>query len=270
MNDKSNQPLTSSPSGSGGLGFTWNADLYSTKHNFVFKYGEDLISWLQPKEGERILDVGCGTGELTNELSKSGATIIGIDASEQMIKKAKEQFADIQFFVKDATNFSFDEPFDAVFSNATLHWINDQLKALQCVYNSLKRGGRFVFEMGGKHNIQSIHNAVKKAMEQAGLKDKIPTVSNYFPSVAEQTNLLEQVGFIISDVAYFNRPTVLQGEDGMKNWIVQFCTFFFTQISPEEKENIINRAVDILQPMAYKNGIWYADYVRLRVKAIKE
>lgn len=248
----------------------WNADLYSTKHNFVFKYGEDLINWLQPKEDERILDVGCGTGELTNELSKSGATIVGIDASEQMIRKAKEQFPNIEFFVKDATNFSFDEPFDAAFSNATLHWINDQLKALQCVYNSLKEGGRFVFEMGGKHNIESIHNAVKKAMEEAGLKDNIPTVSNYFPSVAEQTNLLEQAAFTVTDVAHFKRPTVLQGEDGMRNWIVQFCTFFFTQISPVEKEQVTNRAVELLRPTNYKNGTWYGDYVRLRVKAIKE
>ena len=248
----------------------WDADLYSTKHNFVFKYGEDLIGWLQPKAGECILDLGCGTGELTNELSKSGATIVGIDASEQMIIKAKQQFPQIQFFVKDATNFSFDEQFDAAFSNATLHWINDQLKALQCINNSLKDGGRFVFEMGGKHNIESIHNAVRNAMKEAGLKDKIPAISNYFPSVGEQTRLLEQAGFTVSDVAYFKRPTVLQGEDGMRNWIVQFCTFFFTQISPAETEMVIRNAVNILQPTNYKDGTWYADYVRLRVKAIKE
>ena len=248
----------------------WNADLYSTKHNFVFKYGEDLIGWLQPKAGERILDVGCGTGELTNELSKSGATIVGIDASEQMVNKAKQQFPQIQYFVKDATNFSFDDEFDAAFSNATLHWINDQLKALQCINNSLKNGGRFVFEMGGRHNIESIHNAVRKAMEDAGLKDKIPAVSNYFPSVAEQTKLLEQAGFTITDVAYFKRPTVLEGGDGMKNWIVQFCTFFFTQVSPADTERIISKAVEILRPTNFSNGTWYADYVRLRIKAVKE
>lgn len=248
----------------------WNADLYSTKHNFVFKYGEDLIGWLQPKAGERILDVGCGTGELTNELSKSEATIVGMDASEQMINKAKQQFPQIQFFVKDATNFSFDELFDAALSNATLHWINDQLEALQCINKSLKKGGRFVFEMGGKHNIESIHNAVRNAMEEADLKDKIPTVSNYFPSVAEQANLLERAGFTITDVAYFKRPTVLQGKDGMRNWIVQFCTFFFIKVSPAETERIIGNAVDTLRPTNYKDGTWYADYVRLRVKAIKE
>lgn len=268
IKDINTQPLQSSPLGVGG--FTWDADLYSARHNFVFKYGEDLIGWLAPKAGERILDVGCGTGELTNELSIYGAAIIGIDASEQMINKAQEQFPNIQFFVKDAANFSFDEPFDAAFSNATLHWINDQLQALQCVYNSLKMGGRFVFEMGGRHNIESIHTAVKKAMEERGLQNKIPTVSNYFPSVAEQTALLEKTGFTVTDVAYFKRPTRLQGADGMRNWIVQFCTFFFTQISTEEKEKIINRAVEMLQTTNYKNGTWYADYVRLRVKAIKE
>ena len=248
----------------------WNADLYSTKHNFVFKYGEDLIGWLQPKSGERILDVGCGTGELTNELNKTKANVVGIDASEQMINKAKQQFPAIQFFVKNATNFSLNGLFDAAFSNATLHWINDQLKALQCINNSLKDGGRFVFEMGGKHNIESIHNAVRKAMEEVGLKDKIPAVSNYFPSVAEQAQLLEQAGFTITDVAYFKRPTVLQGEDGMRNWIVQFCTFFFTKVSSADTEGIIRKAVEILRPTNYIDGTWYADYVRLRVKAIKE
>ncbi len=248
----------------------WDADLYSAKHNFVFKYGEEVIGWLQPKTEEHILDVGCGTGELTNELSKTEATIIGIDASEQMIAKAKQQFPHISFFVKDATDFSFDHPFDAAFSNATLHWINEQQKALQCVYNSLKKGGRFVFEMGGKHNIESIHSAVKRAMENAGLKDKIPVASNYFPSVAEQALLLEKVGFTVTDVSYFKRPTVLQGAEGMKNWILQFCTFFFTNISTADTEKIIMNAVETLRSTNYSGGLWQADYVRLRMKAIKE
>lgn len=245
----------------------WNATLYDEKHNFVAKYGEDVIGWLAPKEGERILDVGCGTGTLTEKLAESGATVTGIDASAEMIAKAKEAYPNIEFFVNDATDFSFDEKFDAVFSNATLHWINEQKKALQCIYKSLKKGGRFVFEMGGKHNIESIHNAVKKALTEEGFEENTKVKSNYFPSVAEQAALLEKVGFEIRNIACFKRPTKLEGEDGMKNWIVQFCGFFFRNVPAEQKEKIIDKAVEYLRPTNYKDGIWWADYVRLRVKA---
>ena len=248
----------------------WNANLYDNKHDFVAKYGEDVLEWLQPQKYERILDVGCGTGTLTEKLSESGASVTGIDASKEMIAKAKASFPNIEFFVKDATDFEFKEPFDAAFSNATLHLINDQEKALQCIYNALKEGGRFVFEMGGKHNIENIHTALKEAITEAGYKDEIPAKTNYFPSVAEQCLLLEKVGFTVLNVAYFKRPTELKGEDGMKNWIVQFCTFFFTQIPENNVTDIINRAVEILKPTNYKKSKWYGDYMRLRVKAIKE
>lgn len=124
--------------------------------------------------------------------------------------------------------------------------------------------------MGGKHNIESIHNAVKKALAEAGWQDNVTAKSNYFPSVAEQAILLEQAGFTVSKLAYFERPTELSGEDGMKNWIIQFCTFFFKNIPAEEVEQIINKAVAYLKTTNYKNGTWYADYIRLRIKAVKK
>lgn len=248
----------------------WNTELYNSKHNFVAKYGEDVIAWLEPKEGEHILDVGCGTGNLTEKLSESGALITGIDASEEMIAKAKQTYPNIEFFVKDATDFLFEEKFDAAFSNATLHWINEQLKALRCIYIALKPGGRFVFEMGGRHNVESIHNAVKKVLGEQGFDNNAKAPSNYFPSVAEQCVLLEQAGFTVANVAYFNRSTKLVGEDGMKNWIIQFCAFFFKNIPQQQVEKIIDRAVAYLLPTNYKDGIWYADYVRLRIKAVKK
>ena len=248
----------------------WNTTLYDDKHSFVSKYGENVIEWLQPEKGEHILDIGCGTGTLTQKLSESGAIVTGIDASAEMIEKAKTSYPQIEFFVKDATSFSFEEPFDAAFSNATLHWINEQEKALGCIYNSLQPGGRFVFEMGGKHNIESIHQAIKRAMKEAGFQHQLPEASNYFPSVAEQCTLLEKVGFTVTDLSYFKRPTELKGDDGMKNWIVQFCTFFFKNIPASETAKIIDASVELLQPANYKSGKWYADYVRLRVKAVKE
>lgn len=264
-NEVRNKSLLQKPP-SGGLG-AWDPNLYDAKHNFVAKYGEDVIGWLAPKAGERILDVGCGTGMLTEKLAESGAIVTGIDASAEMIAKAKEAYPQIEFFVKDATDFSVDEKFDAVFSNATLHWINEQEKALRCIHNTLKSGGRFVFEMGGKHNIESIHNAVKKALSEEGFEENTKVTSNYFPSVAQEVMLLEKVGFTVTNVAHFKRPTRLEGEDGMKIWIVQFCGFFFKNVSAEQKEKIIDKAVEYLRPMNYEDGVWWADYIRLRVKA---
>jgi trans-aconitate methyltransferase len=187
-----------------------------------------------------------------------------------MIKKARENYPDIKFLVKDATHLSFDSIFDAVFSNAALHWISQQEEALRCIFDALKPGGRFVFEMGGKHNIESIHNALKRAIRDEQPENKIPDESNYFPSVAEQCLLLEKIGFTIADVMYFKRPTKLEGEDGMTLWIHQFCDFFFQNIGDDLKERIIANAVESLRPTNYREGDWNADYVRLRIKAVKE
>ena len=247
----------------------WDADLYSRQHKFVYQYGEDLIEWLNPRPGERILDVGCGTGQLTSKIGESGAIVTGIDASPEMIRGAKESFANIQFFVKDASAFSFEIPFDAVFSNAALHWITRQKEALACIFNVLRPNGRFVFEMGGKHNVETIHNALKRAMKEEGLEDAIPPEQNYFPSVAEQCSLLEAAGFTVSDVKYFKRPTKLEGDDGMKLWIRQFCGFFFRNVSEESRARITDEAIGRLRTTIFIDGHWIADYVRLRIKAVK-
>src|SRR6476659_1771760 len=142
----------------------WNAALYDNKHAFVAKYGEDVMSWLAPQKDEHILDVGCGTGTLTEKISESEAIVTGIDASPEMIDRARQAYPQIRFFIKDATDFSFDKKFDAAFSNATFHWIKYHSKALKCIYDSLKQGGRFVYEMGAKHNVEKIHYAVKKVL----------------------------------------------------------------------------------------------------------
>jgi len=125
----------------------WNADLYDDKHGFVSKYGEDLVDVLAPQKGERILDLGCGTGYLADLIAKSGATVIGIDSSLDMINKAKAEYPKLEFKVQSATDFHFDEPFDAIFSNATLHWVLDKESAIDCMYTNLKRSGRLVIIM---------------------------------------------------------------------------------------------------------------------------
>lgn len=264
--DKINTAMQYSPLGAG----TWNADLYNNKHAFVAKYGEDVMGWLAPQEGEHILDVGCGTGTLTKKIAESGAIVTGIDASPEMIAKAKQADNNITFFIKDASNFSFDTKFDAAFSNAAFHWINDQQSLLQCIYDCLKDGGRLVYEMGAKHNIESIHNAVKNVLIDEGFELNTKTEVNYFSSAAEQAAMLEKVGFTVSNISQFDRPTALVGEDGMKNWIIQFGQAFFKEIPSEKVETIIDKAVAILKETNYENGKWYADYKRLRIKAIKQ
>jgi trans-aconitate methyltransferase len=248
----------------------WNAALYDNKHSFVAKYGEDVLGWLAPKKDEHILDVGCGTGTLTEKIAEAGAIVTGIDASPEMIAKAKQAYNNIEFFVKDATDFSFDKKFDAVFSNATFHWIKNQQQLLQSIYNNLKQGGRLVYEMGAKHNIESIHHALKKILIEEGFEANTKIEVNYFASAGEYAMMLEKIGFTISTIIQFERPTELVGEDGMKNWIVQFCQSFFKNIPQEKVENIIDKAVAILKQTNYENGKWYADYIRLRVKAIKK
>jgi trans-aconitate methyltransferase len=132
----------------------WNAALYENKHAFVWQYGEDLLQLLNPKQGERILDLGCGTGQLTEKIATFGAVVMGIDNAPAMIEKARQNYPHLRFDVADARNFQVEQPLDAVFSNAALHWIKEPDAVINCVHQALKPGGRFVAEFGGKGNVQ--------------------------------------------------------------------------------------------------------------------
>ena len=163
----------------------WNPDLYQEKHAYVYKYGRQVIDWLNPKKGERILDAGCGTGQLTAEIAEMGCEVIGIDNSEEMIKTAKAKHPSLHFYKKDITNFSFENTFDAVFSNAVLHWVNDAHGAIQCFHKALRQEGRFVTEFGGENNIRRILNALKSSFQSRGIPFIKENGPWYFPSVAE-------------------------------------------------------------------------------------
>ena len=135
---------------------TWNPQLYTQKHHFVYQYGEALVKLLNPQPGERILDVGCGTGELTNQISQSGAEVVGIDSSKELIVAAQQQFPGLTFLHRDATQLLDTEQYDALFSNAVLHWIKDQDTVTPRMFRALKPGGRLVAEFGGQGNVQTI------------------------------------------------------------------------------------------------------------------
>ncbi|MBW8683963.1 methyltransferase domain-containing protein [Chitinophaga rhizophila] len=246
---------------------SWNADLYREKHAFVFDYGNSLIEWLQPAAGETILDLGCGTGELTAQIAEKGAKVTGIDSAASMIESAQQHFPGVDFRVADATAFSLEEKFDAVFSNATLHWVRQQEKALDRIYNHLKPGGRFVLEMGGKGNVDDITGALEKAMQNRGYQYK---PFWYFPSVGEYTSLLEEYGFRVNQVHYFDRDTELADpENGIVQWLQMFGSHFLEQVPEEDRQPILQEAQESLRATNFRDGKWYTKYVRLRVKAEK-
>jgi trans-aconitate methyltransferase len=248
----------------------WNANLYDTKHDFVSKYGEAVIEVLQPVANEKIVDLGCGTGDLSAILHQKGVVVTGIDQSAEMIRTAKEKYPHIKFDLGDAANFSYPETFDAVFSNATLHWVLHKEEAIQCIYNCLKPKGRFVAEFGGKGNVQLIVQAIKKVLTQLGFAEHAKRNYWYFPSIGEYTSLLEKHGFRVLYAVHFDRDTELQDSDGIQNWIKMFGGAYLAGLQNEEIKEVLCKVEEDLKETIYKNGKWYADYKRLRIWAVKE
>lgn len=245
----------------------WNSSLYDQKHSFVYKYGEDLLGLLNPQPGERILDVGCGTGHLTAQIAEAGATVVGLDSSAAMIETAQAAYPNLEFKHADATNFSFAEPFDAVFSNAALHWVLQAEAAVKCMSDALRSGGRFVMECGGKGNITNILTALNQAMIelQQGEMEQIWV----FHSISEYATLLERHGLEVNQAFLFDRPTKLEGEDGMLNWLRMFGTVRTQKLSDEMRAKAFALATEKLRDVQLMDGHWYADYRRLRIVARK-
>lgn len=248
----------------------WNADLYDQNHSLVSSYGNNLIELLAPKQGEKILDLGCGTGDLANKLYEIGVNIVGVDNSKNMITAARSKYPDIKFIVQDAINLSFNAEFDAVFSNATLHWIKQPEQALKCIFQSLKPGARFIAEFGGKGNVQLITAEIIHQFSEAGIEYKLGQFPWYFPSIGEYTPLMEKVGFKVILAQHFDRPTPLVGENGLKNWIEMFGDQIFGNMDVDKKDYVITRVEDNLKGILYKEGNWIADYKRIRVIGINE
>jgi trans-aconitate methyltransferase len=245
----------------------WNPSLYQQKHSFVFDFGKDVLGLLEPLSGERILDVGCGTGQLTRVIADSGAKVVGFDASPSMIESARNNYPNLEFLVADAAAFSFDEPFDAVFSNAALHWVTRADEAARCIAAALKNGGRFVAEFGGRGNVESVAKAIQQTIkEMFNLEVHHPW---FFPSIGEYATLLEKYGLNVSYAALFDRPTRLEGEDGMRNWIRMFCESMFKELPVELQGEAFERIEAQLRSKLFIEGSWFADYRRLRIVARK-
>jgi trans-aconitate methyltransferase len=245
----------------------WNSNLYDNKHSFVAEYGKVMIDFVNVKKGQKILDLGCGTGVLTNELAKNGATVIGTDLSKDMIDKAKLNYPNLTFQVEDATNLSFRNDFDTVFSNAVFHWIPNQKKLLHSVYRSLKDNGSLICEFGAKNNISKIQTSFEKVLRQKGYSYYSPF---FFPSKEEYSVLLNQAGFEVKYVIEYDRPTPLaDGENGLRNWISQFFASDLLKFSDDAKEQILLETENICKNSIWENDKWVADYRRIQVIAVK-
>jgi trans-aconitate 2-methyltransferase len=248
----------------------WDASLYQDGHAFVWRMAGDLLNLLTPKPGQRVLDLGCGTGQLTAQIVERGADVLGIDRSAEMIEQARRNFPGIRFEQADATTFAVDAPFDAVFSNATLHWVRPPGAAVARVRAALKPGGRFVAEFGGRGNVGRVCDALRHALREVAGVDFCRLDPWYFPSVGEYTPLLEAQGFEVQLASLFDRPTPLDnGEDGMRNWIRLFGASLLDQVQPSQRDAVIAAACAYARPALFSDGQWFADYRRIRVVAMK-
>lgn len=246
----------------------WDAALYTAKHSFVYEYGRELVALLAPQRGERILDIGCGSGQLTGAIADSGARVTGLDNSASMIDTARREYPDLSFVLADAKEFSFDEPFDAVFSNAALHWVKPPEKVIECVAKCLRPGGRFVAEFGGKGNVRLIFDAAEAAGRE--LTRREVRNLNYFPSVAEYSTILESRSLEVPQAWLFDRPTKLEdAENGLRNWLTMFGEKTFGAMPEDIRSQWIERTQEIARTSLFRDGSWYADYRRLRVIAIR-
>ncbi len=258
----------------------WNVESYDDNLNYVWKSSTNVIDLLFPKRGENILDFGCGTGHLTNEIKSSGAYVKGIDISEEMIERARNSYPNINFGTGNIISYTENERYDGIFSNAVLHWIpqKDHVNLLKSVHALLKPHGRFVAEFDAKGNVSGIISSLDKAVsvlkERNVVRENINISAEnlwYHPSLSEYKELLENNGFNAESIELYERFTPLSGgEEGFTKWVRFVMGFGLLDSIPKNlREGVIKKAEDIARETLYKNGGWHADHKRIIFKAVK-
>jgi len=240
----------------------WDAERYATNAGFVPVLGESVAALLAPQPGERILDLGCGDGVLTARLSASGAQLVGADASPELVAAARARGVDAH--VVDAHALAYESEFDAVFSNAALHWMRRPEEVLRGVRRALRPGGRFVAEFGGHGNVAAITTALRAAIRLHGEAD--PDFAWYFPTPSEYAGLLQRHGFQVESMALLPRPTALPA--GMSAWLQTFADPWLDGIASTRHAAILATALELMAPALRDDaGAWTGDYIRLRFHA---
>ena len=243
----------------------WDTQRYLDHHGFIIERGRTLVDLLDPQAGETVLDLGCGTSDIARHIADRGAGVVGVDASPAMIATAHGRFPDIDFRCGDAADLAVDTEFDAVFSHAVLHWVTHAEEAVRGIRKALKPGGRFVAEFGGHRNCVALEEVFARALHQVAWREyRSPW---YFPRLSDYAVLLEANGFIVRAAWYFELPTPLKGEDGLRQWIIQFLPHHLDGLDTDTSEAVLVGTENALRARIWRDGAWWADYRRLRVLA---
>lgn len=251
------------------MNIDWNAKEYKDNFSFVPHYGEDVLNLIDAAPGALVVDLGCGNGGLMGALMERGYQVIGVDASADMLALAQERYPEVVLLHADACSFHLLEKADVIFSNAVLHWIDGdrQDELIQNIANQLVPGGQLVCEFGGKGCAEHVHAALEKIFASHGLNYRR---AFYFPTVGEYAPMLERYGLQVRYAVLFDRPTPQQTENGLADWIRMFDKAPFEGVDEVLKEQIIEEAEKMMRPVLYHDGCWYIDYVRIRIKAVKQ
>jgi len=242
---------------------TWDAKDYAHNARFVADLAGEVVAWLDPKPGERILDVGCGDGALTQKLVESGCQVVGIDTSDSLLAAAKARGLDAR--KADVRELAFDREFDAIFSNAVLHWVREPEKAARSMRKALKPGGRLAVEFGGFGNVAAIATALRACAAANGADPDLASPW-FYPTPTEYAAILEAAGFEIERIGLFPRPTPLP--TGIEGWLETLRKPFFDQFAGAARQKAKQEVIALLRPsLCDTQGQWTADYVRLRVAA---
>ncbi len=250
------------------MNIKWDADNYTTNFDFVHRYGQDVLALIDAPAGGYVVDLGCGNGALTKVLCDKGYRVTGLDASAEMLEKARAFYPELDFRPADATDFRLEEKADCIFSNAVFHWIDKTLwpRLARCIADNLKPGGTLVCEFGGYGCAETVHRCLEKVFANHGLSYRR---TFNFARVGEFAPILEEAGLLVEYATLFDRPTLQKTEDGLANWIRMFNTRPFEGIDPALAEVLIDEAVELARPTLHTPEGWIVDYVRIRIKARK-
>lgn len=242
---------------------TWNPASYAKNARFVSDLGEPLLALLDGQPGETILDLGCGDGALTEKIVAAGCTVYGCDASLAQLKATRQRATHV--FVMDGQRLGLKRRFDAVFTNAALHWMKQAEKVVEGVATALKNGGRFVGEFGGKGNVETIRQALHDSLRKRGI-DPWSVDPWYYAAPQEYNELLARHGFTVDYIELISRPTKLPGD--ILGWLEVFAQPFSKAVTESQRAEFLNEVREQLHSKLHNpDGSWYADYVRLRFKA---
>lgn len=242
---------------------TWNPASYAANARFVADLGEPLLALLDGRPGEMILDLGCGDGALTQKIVAAGCKVYASDTSLAQLHATRE--LGIEVFVMDGQQLGLKRRFDAVFTNAALHWMKQAEKVVEGIAASLKPNGRFVGEFGGKGNVETIRQALHGTLRNRGI-DPWSVDPWYYAGPEEYSKLLKRHDFTVEYIELIPRPTKLPGD--ILGWLEVFAQPFSKAVAESERSNFLTEVRHQLEPTLRKDDdSWYADYIRLRFKA---